>query len=173
MEFDVYTAIMSQTGVDIEDEIKMTVANIAKEVSEFNYEYDFGDRWAHTIVIEKSITIADEIEFHPICVGGENNCPLEDSRGIKGYENEIEVLNNPNHPEYKKINSWILKMMTLYSDWSKDWKGEMTTYPKKKGKRGKVFDRKVFDPKLFDLLHVNAYFEVSAFPLGIIDFFEK
>jgi hypothetical protein len=128
MYTDMKFEILSVYGEFIGDESKMTVANIAKEVVEFYYQYDFGDCWDHTIEIEKSITVADKIVFHPICVGGENNCPPEDCGGIVGYEILTKVLNHPNHPEYKELNSWTL------------------------GQTGE----KVFNPLFFDLLHVNA-----------------
>jgi hypothetical protein len=42
----------------------------------------------------------------PRCLEGERASPLEDSGGIWGYENMLEILADPNHEEYKEIHEW-------------------------------------------------------------------
>jgi len=62
------------------------------------YEYDFGDGWMHHLELV-------DISNHPInevlpqVIAGENACPPEDCGGPYGYQQLLEVLNNPKHPE--------------------------------------------------------------------------
>ena len=42
-----------------------------------------------------------------ICVGGENACPPEDIGGAPGYEEFLEIMADPEHPEHAKQKAWI------------------------------------------------------------------
>lgn len=70
------------------------------------YEYDFGDSWIHHLELM-------EISTHPIdeelpqIIGGENACPPENCGGTYGFKELIEILMNPEHPEYKSIKKWV------------------------------------------------------------------
>jgi hypothetical protein len=59
----------------------------------FNYEYDFGDSWNHTILVEDVSTqrVIDVAK----CLAGENACPPEDCGGIYGYYQLCEALRDP------------------------------------------------------------------------------
>ena len=35
------------------------------------------------------------------------NCPPEDCGGIWGYSNLLEIMNNPDHEEYKSYVDWL------------------------------------------------------------------
>jgi hypothetical protein len=70
------------------------------------YDYDFGDGWEHDLVLEKIIPFEKGM-IHPVCVKGKYQCPPEDCGGVWGYEDMLEVLRNPKHPEYKEITEWI------------------------------------------------------------------
>ena len=72
------------------------------------YQYDFGDNWEHEIIIEK-ITEAEEGVHYPVCIDGARHRPPEDVGGIGGYENFLEAINNPNHPEYDDMLVWAEK----------------------------------------------------------------
>ncbi|MHB1654609.1 MAG: plasmid pRiA4b ORF-3 family protein [Desulfitobacteriaceae bacterium] len=72
------------------------------------YQYDFGDNWEHEIIIEK-ITEAEEEVHYPVCIDGARHRPPEDVGGIGGYENFLEAINNPNHPEYDDMLVWAEK----------------------------------------------------------------
>ncbi|HPL16363.1 MAG TPA: plasmid pRiA4b ORF-3 family protein [Spirochaetota bacterium] len=74
--------------------------------SKFIYEYDFGDGWEHTIVIEKILS-RDKNTYYPICVDGKRNCPPEDCGGSGGYENLIEIIKDPKHEEYSEMMEWL------------------------------------------------------------------
>lgn len=72
--------------------------------STFDYIYDFGDDWNHTIIIEKRI--GDEKLIHPICIGGERKCPPEDVGGLPGYYNFLEAIEDEFHPEHYEYLEW-------------------------------------------------------------------
>ncbi|MCH5583692.1 plasmid pRiA4b ORF-3 family protein [Shimazuella sp. AN120528] len=70
------------------------------------YIYDFGDYWAHHLVLEK-ILLDDEAMIVPSCLEGQRNCPPEDSGGISGYEYMLSVLSNPQDSEYEDVSAWL------------------------------------------------------------------
>ena len=74
--------------------------------SNFIYEYDFGDGWEHSIVIEK-ILPRKKNTYYPICIDGKRSCPPEDCGGTFGYENLITIINNPEHEEYDEMMEWL------------------------------------------------------------------
>ncbi len=74
--------------------------------SKMVYEYDFGDSWEHSIVLEKVLPTDDSLGL-PVCIGGEHACPPEDCGGIWGYENMLEILKNKKHPERKEYLEWL------------------------------------------------------------------
>ena len=72
----------------------------------FIYEYDFGDGWEHTIVLEK-ILPKKKNQYYPICVDGERICPPEDCGGSLGYEHLLEVIKDPEHEEFDELSTWL------------------------------------------------------------------
>ena len=70
----------------------------------FSFTYDFGDRWYHTIKVEK-LTINSDQQL-PFCLDGEQNCPPEDCGGITGFYNLLKILNDKTHPEFQDIYTW-------------------------------------------------------------------
>lgn len=70
----------------------------------FTYVYDFGDAWEHKITLEK---ITDEKLDVPVCLAGKGKCPPEDCGGAWGYEDIKVAINEPSHPEYEDIRSWL------------------------------------------------------------------
>jgi hypothetical protein len=75
----------------------------------FTYLYDFGDSWEHGITVSKIISIdAENEESARIrCLEGERAGPPDDSGGIWGYMDMLEVLKDPNHERYEEIHEWI------------------------------------------------------------------
>lgn len=76
------------------------------EKAKFRYEYDFGDGWEHTILVEK-ILQAEKGARYPICLTGKRACPPEDVGGVWGYENFLEAIANPKHKEHDEYLAWI------------------------------------------------------------------
>jgi hypothetical protein len=76
------------------------------EKSKFFYEYDFGDRWEHELLVEK-ILPRDEGKRYPVCLTGKRACPPEDCGGIWGYARFLEAMHDPQHPEHEEMLAWI------------------------------------------------------------------
>lgn len=72
----------------------------------FTYEYDFGDGWEHTLLVEK-ILPAEEGVRYPRCVSGKRACPPEDVGGVWGYEVFLHAIRDPRHPEHDEYLEWI------------------------------------------------------------------
>jgi len=77
-----------------------------REKAKFSYEYDFGDSWEHTILVEK-ITGADPAAVYPVCIAGKRAAPPEDSGGIWGYENLMQVIADPAHEDHEEMLEWL------------------------------------------------------------------
>ena len=72
-----------------------------------SYVYDFGDNWEHIIVLEKVLE-RDKKQKYPVCVAGKMACPREDSGGIWGYTELMEIRKDKNHPSYEEsIVEWL------------------------------------------------------------------
>src|SRR5260370_17026780 len=57
------------------DERRFRLADVARhEKASFIYEYDFGDSWAHEVVVEK-ILPANPKKKYAVCLDGKNACP--------------------------------------------------------------------------------------------------
>lgn len=78
---------------------------VSGEGTKLGYMYDFGDGWDHVIKVE-AVEQADRSTEYPRCVTGKRNCPVEDCGGIWGYEELLEILADPNHPEYEERIEW-------------------------------------------------------------------
>jgi len=76
------------------------------EKTGFVYEYDFGDGWEHIILLEKIIQPEDGA-IYPHCIKGKRACPPEDCGGIWGYENLLNIIADPEHPEHEDIIDWM------------------------------------------------------------------
>jgi len=70
------------------------------------YEYDFGDSWAHEIVLEARGAPEASCRY-PICLDGARACPPEDVGGIPGYVDFLEVISDAMHERHEEILSWV------------------------------------------------------------------
>jgi hypothetical protein len=93
--------------VEVVDERRTRLNRLLKEPKdELVYEYDFGDDWAHSLMLEE--VIRSEIQLlSPVCTAGARACPPEDCGGIRGYEHLLAVLADPSHPEHRERRRWI------------------------------------------------------------------
>lgn len=89
-----------ETGVALSD----VLHSKAKHLS---YEYDFGDSWNHRVTLEKTLPLIGDQDADILCLAGESACPPEDCGGIPGYENLLEVLQDPAHPDYPELLAWL------------------------------------------------------------------
>lgn len=90
-----------------EDSRKVTLGSLTeKNVSDFMYEYDFGDSWHHLVTIEDVKPLNSPAMF-PECLDGARHCPPEDCGGVPGFENFLEVMKDRKHPEHKEMMEWF------------------------------------------------------------------
>ena len=93
-------------GFDMRDERKVKLNQIAPgEKSKFVYEYDFGDSWEHVILVEKVLPPEKGVHY-PRCIKGKRACPPEDVGGVWGYDDFVEAVKDPNHPEHEDMLEW-------------------------------------------------------------------
>ncbi|MBP7552608.1 MAG: plasmid pRiA4b ORF-3 family protein [Spirochaetes bacterium] len=97
---DMYEIIIIDSSEVKLEKLKM------KEYSEMKYEYDFGDSWIHTIVLEKIIPIKENLNV-PVCIGGERNCPPEDCGSYPGFEEMCQALKDPQSEKVKEYIDWL------------------------------------------------------------------
>lgn len=80
-------------------------ALIDRGLVQFGYTYDFGDNWQHTVSIE-AVDAADPAVEYPRFVGGARRAPPEDVGGISGFEEFVEAMTKPRHPDRKEMLAW-------------------------------------------------------------------
>ena len=84
---------------------------LTKVGDQLTYDYDFGDNWEHTIVVEE---VLDTVPEQPRCIGGARACPPEDMGGLpmlalvlpwaeSGYKNEFA----PEHLDADHYRQWL------------------------------------------------------------------
>ncbi|MEK7621618.1 MAG: plasmid pRiA4b ORF-3 family protein [Patescibacteria group bacterium] len=89
------------------DERTAKIADYFEKISkQCKYEYDFGDGWVHTVLLEKVLPMMPGQKY-PKCLAGKRTCPPDDCGGIGGYERLIEILKKPKHPEHKDMMEWL------------------------------------------------------------------
>lgn len=93
--------------LDYESEDKIHLNEVLRKPKEkMIYEYDFGDGWEHEVIAEKLLPIVAGRKRYPVVTGGRRACPHEDCGGIPGYYHLLDVIKNPNHPEYNELLEW-------------------------------------------------------------------
>jgi hypothetical protein len=107
-------------------EAPVTLEQVAGQAKDkIRYTYDFGDDWTHEILVEK-ILDRDPALTYPRCTGGRRAAPPDDCGGIWGYQELVEILADPRHPEHEERLEWL-----------------------------ELDDASQFDPAAFDLDRVN------------------
>lgn len=92
---------------EVEAERNFSLREVAPLVGmRFEYVYDLGDGWLHDVLVEQ-IDLPAEPLRSPVCLGGERACPPEDCGGFGGYEDLLEILRDPDHPEYEVRLDWL------------------------------------------------------------------
>lgn len=91
---------------DGEDERTVTLAEVLGEESgPLAYEYDFGDGWVHQVELIE--VIVDATSPRALLIRGEGRGPLEDSGGIHGYAEKLQILASPDDPEHQDVRDWV------------------------------------------------------------------
>ena len=93
--------------LDTKNEKSVRISKLLnKEGDNIMYEYDFGDGWLHEVLLEK-VQPFDPTTILPICLDGERSCPPEDCGGAHGYQNLLDVITDPEHPEFSEMTEWV------------------------------------------------------------------
>ncbi len=91
---------------DIKDELDFRLDQVLKKANDkLNYVYDFGDGWEHEVVLEKILPFVPDAVL-PLCLAGERACPMEDVGGPPGYEQFLEAISDPSHPDHEDLLEW-------------------------------------------------------------------
>lgn len=95
-----------QLDVDA-DEARATVGGLAaRGVRKFDYVYDMGDDWEHTIAVEGSGPL-EPGRAYPACVGGKRACPPEDSGGPWGFADMLDAVADPKDERHAEYREWL------------------------------------------------------------------
>jgi len=79
---------------------------VGREGFKFRYEYDFGDSWLHDLFVEKILPSEKGVRY-PLCIAGKRACPPEDVGGIGEYNDFLDAITDPKHPEHYRMLEWI------------------------------------------------------------------
>jgi len=79
---------------------------VAEVGASFSYTYDFGDAWEHKVTVEKTVPLTPGLAV-PACTVGRRACPPEDCGGPWGYQDLLEILADPSHPEHEERVEWV------------------------------------------------------------------
>ena len=99
---DSETSDMDEMNVENEETVRLSQV-ITGPKQKIYYEYDFGDRWEHVIVVEKILPF-DPTAKYPICLAGKRACPPEDCGSEPGYYDILEALQNK---EDEELLEWL------------------------------------------------------------------
>jgi hypothetical protein len=69
------------------------------------YEYDFGDSWLHWLELVSRRPADDSPPAW--LIGGARRGPLEDSGGFPVYEEIMDALADPSHPDHAEQSAWV------------------------------------------------------------------
>ena len=101
------TEIDEWGDLGIRSEARYKLGQLISEAgARFHYEYDFGDSWEHTLLVEK-IQPPKPGERYPLCLAGKRACPPEDVGGVWGYQTFLEAISNPKHAEHEEYLEWV------------------------------------------------------------------
>jgi hypothetical protein len=108
---DALIGVVDRPDVDfpenMQDERSWTVAQVVDTgAPEFEYAYDFGDDWAHRVIVEPS-TRSRIPGVGALCLAGEGACPPEDVGGPLGYMQFIEALADASHARHRTYVDWV------------------------------------------------------------------
>ncbi|REJ05112.1 plasmid pRiA4b ORF-3 family protein [Microbacterium bovistercoris] len=91
---------------DALSEIEYRVEDVLRTMDALWYEYDFGDGW--TVRTDVTGRHQSDPVFAPVVLlDGARRGPFEDSGGLRGYTEKLEIAADPRHPEHDEIVSWM------------------------------------------------------------------
>lgn len=88
----------------VRDDASVFLWEIFPEHDHIIYNYDFGDNWIHHI---RFLHLIDEYDKnHAVCIQGEGDAPPEDVGGPGEYARLLNILSDPQNPEYESMKTW-------------------------------------------------------------------
>ena len=81
---------------------------LPRKGSSLLYTYDFGDGWAHSVVLEDIAPVEPDTKY-PRVVDGARACPPEDSGGPHGYADLLNILASPRRKDHRQMREWAGK----------------------------------------------------------------
>ena len=86
---------------------KSTLSQVIEDTGKktINYVYDFGDNWEHEVKIGK-MTEPVPGELYPRLTEVIGKCPPEDVGGFPGYDEFLDAMADPKHPEHQHLKDW-------------------------------------------------------------------
>ena len=85
------------------------------EIEKLEYTYDFGDNWIHNIQIENVVESEEKFK-NPVCLKAKMASLPEDCGGPWGYEDLLDVINNPKDERYKDMKDWLEQGYSVWYD---------------------------------------------------------
>lgn len=92
-------------GDPVVNEKRVTLADALGSAKTMHYVYDFGDNWEHRIKLEAIGPLQAGVRL-PVCLDGANACPPDDVGGAPGFEQFLEAIADPKHPDHDDMLSW-------------------------------------------------------------------
>ena len=80
-------------------------ALVERGIETFDYTYDFGDDWRHSITVE-AVTDADPAVEYPRFIDGDRRAPPEDVGGLSGFEEFLDTMAKPRHKQHREVVDW-------------------------------------------------------------------
>jgi len=93
-------------GADHKDDRRTRLSRVLRRPKDaMVYEYDFGDGWEHIVVLARIVEPVPGTQY-PVILAAEGACPPEDVGGIGGYNQFLQTMANPRHPEHREMMAW-------------------------------------------------------------------
>lgn len=99
-----------EQGCDFDYEADEEYLNewLVAEKEKVKYEYDFGDNWKHSIVLEKILDATEGVTY-PRLITGKGAAPCDDCGGLWGYYAKVDAAKNPKDPDHEDALMWFDK----------------------------------------------------------------
>ncbi len=96
------------SGDDPLDARKATILDVLEDTGArtWEYVYDFGDGWEHTIRIQ-GVNPADPDTLYPVLLDAVGRCPPEDVGGPPGYEDFLQAIADPSHERREEFGEFF------------------------------------------------------------------
>ncbi|CAN5640395.1 plasmid pRiA4b ORF-3 family protein [soil metagenome] len=90
---------------DVQDESRVSLRTALRGSLTFTWVYDYGDNWQHKVKVERAADMGVALN-HPLCITGQGACPPDDVGGVPGFEEFVQAMGDPAHPEHDELTGW-------------------------------------------------------------------